>query len=265
MIRVEYVKYRKRNTIIKKVLEWERRKILYPECRIEKKEEWQNWEEAVCLIEGKAQQGSAQTEALKDAVKEGSEQKEVKRIFKILKEVQLAIGVEKINMYKGITVKALLDSGTIVMFIDWKMVTKHKFRLQKLKRPIAVRNIDRIHNSIGAIIHQVEVNVYYKGYVERMRMDIYDLEKTNVILGIPWLQVYNLEINQKIGKVKITRCLPLYRKNIKQKKEKEVKKGRRVVTLEEEKVIRWAIDDKKDWRRKEKIEVDHRKIKKMVP
>jgi len=40
MIRVEYVKYRKRNTIIKKVLEWERRKILYPECRIEKKEEW---------------------------------------------------------------------------------------------------------------------------------------------------------------------------------------------------------------------------------
>ena len=41
----------------------------------------------MCLIEGKAQQGSAQTEALKDAVKEGSEQKEVKRIFKILKEV----------------------------------------------------------------------------------------------------------------------------------------------------------------------------------
>jgi len=61
------------------------------------------------------------------------------------------------------------------------------------------------------------------------------------------------------------RCLPLYRKNIKQKKEKKVKKGRRVVTLEEKKVIRWAIDDKKDWRREEKIEVDHRKIKKMVP
>ena len=63
----------------------------------------------------------------------------------------------------------------------------------------------------------------------------------------------------------MTRCLPLYRKNIKQKKEKEVKKGRRVVTLEEKKVIRWTIDDKKDWRREEKIEVDHRKIKKMVP
>jgi len=63
----------------------------------------------------------------------------------------------------------------------------------------------------------------------------------------------------------MTRCLPLYRKNIKQKKEKKVKKGRRVVTLEEKKVIRWAIDDKKDWRREEKIEVDYRKIKKMVP
>jgi len=41
----------------------------------------------------------------------------------------------------------------------------------------------------------VEVNVYYKNHVERMKMDIYDLGRTDIILGIPWLQAHNPEIN----------------------------------------------------------------------
>jgi len=88
-------------------------------------------------------------------------------------------------MYKSITVKVLLDSSTTGMFMDQKMAAKHGFRLQKLERLIAVRNIDRTHNSTKAIIHQVEVNVYYKGHIERMRMDVCGLEKTDIILGMP--------------------------------------------------------------------------------
>jgi len=42
----------------------------------------------------------------------------VRRTFKMLREVWLDIGVEKIDMHKGITVKTLLDSGAIRMFID---------------------------------------------------------------------------------------------------------------------------------------------------
>ena len=64
-----------------------------------------------------------------------------------------------------------------------------------MEKPVQVRNIDSTNNSIGAITHQVEVNMYYKGYIERMRMDVCDLGKTDVILGIPWLQVHNPEIN----------------------------------------------------------------------
>jgi len=48
-----------------------------------------------------------------------------------------------------------------------------------------VRNVDGMSNSEEAIIHQVEANVYYKGHVERMRIDIYNLGKTKVILGMP--------------------------------------------------------------------------------
>ena len=83
--------------------------------------------------------------------------------------------------------KALLDSGVTGMFMDKKMAAKHGFRLQKLERPVAVRNIDGTNNSKGAITHQVEVNMYYKSYVERIRMDICDLGKTDMILEMPWL------------------------------------------------------------------------------
>jgi len=124
------------------------------------------------------------------------------------------------------------------MFIDWKMAAKYRFRLQKLERPIMVRNVDGTNNSVGAITHQVEANVYYKGHVERMRMDMCDLEKTDVILGMPWLQAYNPEINWETREVKITRCPPLYGRNTRLKEEKVRKRVKRVATLEEEKIMR---------------------------
>jgi len=64
-----------------------------------------------------------------------------------------------------------------------------------LERPVRVKNVDEMYNSEGAIMHEVEVNMYYKSYVERMRIDIYNLERTKVILEMPWLVAHNLEIN----------------------------------------------------------------------
>jgi len=114
-----------------------------------------------------------------------------------------------------VIVKVLLDSGAMEMFIDRKMAARHRFKLQKLERPIVVRNIDGTNNSARATTHQVEVNIYYKGHVERMRMDICNLGKTDIILEMLWLQACNPEINWEIGKVKIMRCPPLCRRNIK--------------------------------------------------
>ena len=95
------------------------------------------------------------------------------------------IRIEKLDTHEGITVKVLLDSSTIGMFIDKRTAARHGFTLQKLERPIMVRNVDRTNNSAGAITYQVEANVYYKGHIERIRMDMCNLEKTNIILGMP--------------------------------------------------------------------------------
>ena len=60
------------------------------------------------------------------------------------------------------------------------------------------------------------------------------------------------------------KCPPLFGRNMKLKEGNKMKKEKRIVTLEEEKVVRWAIDNKKDWRREKKVEVDYRKIEEIV-
>jgi len=85
-------------------------------------------------------------------------------------------------MHKEVIVKVLLDSGAIEIFMNWKMAARHRFKLQKLERPIVVRNVDGTNNSTGATTHQVKVNIYYKGHIERIRIDICNLGKTDIIL-----------------------------------------------------------------------------------
>jgi len=150
----------------------------------------------------------------------------------MLREVWLNMEVEKIDMHEGMMIKALLDSSTMGMFMDRQMAARHRFKLQKLDRPITVRNVDGTNNSRGAITHQVKCNMFYKGHVKRIRMDICDLGKTEVILGMPWLAAHNPKINWETGEVKMMRCPPLCGKRS-QKKEKI----KRIATEEEEKII----------------------------
>jgi len=58
----------------------------------------------------------------------------------------------------------------------------------------------------------------------------------------------------------MTKCLPLCGG-----KRRKKEKIRMTATEEDEKIVRWAIDDKEDWGREEEIEEDHRKIEEMVP
>ena len=164
--------------------------------------------------------------------KEGVSRKKVRRTFKMLREVWLNIGVEKIDMHEGIMIKALLDSSITGMFMNKQTAAKHGFKLQKLERVIAIRNVDDTNNSKGAITYQVECNVYYKGYMERMKMDVCDLGKMKVILGMSWLAAHNPEINWETGEVKITKCLLLCSRESQRKK-----KVKMLATEEEEKII----------------------------
>ena len=65
----------------------------------------------------------------------------------------LDIGIEKVNMHEGMTVKALLDSDAMEMFMNREMAKRHGFKITKLKRPLKVKNMDRTENSRGNIMY----------------------------------------------------------------------------------------------------------------
>jgi len=68
-----------------------------------------------------------------------------------LREIWMKVGMEKMDTYEGVTVKALLDSGATEMFMDRKFVEEHGFRMEKLDRPSKVTNMDGTDNVRGSI------------------------------------------------------------------------------------------------------------------
>ena len=69
-------------------------------------------------------------------------------------------------------VEALLDSGATGLVMNSEFTRKKSFKLKKLERPIQVRNMDGSFNREEPIENMVEVNVYYKGHVERTEIDV---------------------------------------------------------------------------------------------
>jgi len=155
-----------------------------------------------------------------------------------LREVWLKVGLEKLESYEGVAVKALLDSSATGLFMDTTFTKEKRFKMEKLKKPLLVRNVDGTANVGGAITHQVECNMFFKGHVERVRMDLYNLGKTELILGMPWLAAHNPEIDWKKGEVKITHCLPICGKRKQEGKEKKVRKTKK---NENKKVLRELV------------------------
>jgi len=70
---------------------------------------------------------------------------------KLLREVMVKIGLERIDMQEGIIVEVLLDSGATRLVISSKFAKKQGFKLKKLERLMHVRNVDSSLNKEGPI------------------------------------------------------------------------------------------------------------------
>ena len=130
----------------------------------------------------------------------------------------MKVGLEKLESHEGIAVKALLDSRATGLFMDTTFAKEKGFKIEKLKKPLVVRNVE------GAIMHQVECNMFFKGHMERARMDVCNLGKTELILEMPWLAAHNPEIDWEKGEVKMMHCPPICGRRKQEVKEKKVRK-----------------------------------------
>ena len=144
--------------------------------------------------------GTSNSEGIK------KEEKVRKLEGKVLREVTVKIGLERIDMQEEITVEALLDSRATGLVMSSEFARKQGFKLKKLERLIQVRNVNGSFNKEGPIENTVEVNIYYQGHIERTGIDVIGGQRWSVILGMPWLACHNPEINWRTGEVKMTRC-----------------------------------------------------------
>ena len=194
--RAEQVKYSTcggKNAVVgEKVERNEKGEVFCSPCRTSKKTLWWNWGGRLEWTVPRAQKGRARitdprrmAETVNQKAVQKGEVREVRRTFKPLKEMWMTVGIEKIDTHEGQTVKALLDSRATGMFMSKGLAQKGGYRLIKLDRPLQVRNVDGTGNSGGAITHEVEVNMFYKGHMKKVRMDICELGKTDVILDMP--------------------------------------------------------------------------------
>ena len=147
-----------------------------------------------------------------------------------------------------------------------------------------MRNVDGSFNREGPIENTVEVNVYYKEHVERTEIDVIGGQKWGVILGMPWLEHHNPEIDWKTGEVKMTRCpegcgkqwRPVQGKSgwEKQKEEEEKEEaGKKREEKEERKIrkkgktmeVKKVAEEWEIWDEEEEVAKLEEEAKKLVP
>ena len=70
--------------------------------------------------------------------------------------------------------EASLDSRATDLVISSEFARKNKFKKKKLERPIYIRSVNGIFNHEEPIEHMVEIELFYRGYKERIEINVID-------------------------------------------------------------------------------------------
>ena len=84
----------------------------------------------------------------------------------------MKIGLERIDIQKGITIEALLDSSVTRLVMSSEFARKQEFKLKKIERLIYIRDMDGTFNKERPIEYIVEVNIYYQEHREKTEIDV---------------------------------------------------------------------------------------------
>ena len=94
---------------------------------------------------------------------------------------------------------ALIDSGATDNFLSPYIANRHKLPLSKLPKPRIVRNVDGSKNTIGEVMHDTVLRINYQGEDVDHRFFIIDLGTDQMIIGYPFLEASNPQLNWTTG------------------------------------------------------------------
>jgi len=89
----------------------------------------------------------------------------------------------------------LIDSGARGEVIDQNYARNSGLNIQQLEKPLKVFNIDGTSNKQGTIKYFIQLDITVNGRQEKIKLLMTGLGKQRIILGFPWLNKHNPEIN----------------------------------------------------------------------
>ena len=103
---------------------------------------------------------------------------------------------------KDVETLGLIDSGAGGKFIDRNYAKKEGLPIKELPEPVTARNVDGTKNKTGTITQYVELPLKIHGRTRVTQLLITGLGKQRIILGFPWLNEHNPDINWQTGEFK---------------------------------------------------------------
>ncbi|ESK82386.1 hypothetical protein Moror_12184 [Moniliophthora roreri MCA 2997] len=105
------------------------------------------------------------------------------------------VGLEKVG------INGLLDSGAEGLFMTPETAKRLWLPRDRLSENIQVFNVDRTPNKVAWITHSVMATYTIRPKVLTDTFLLSGLGKEDIILRLPWLQKYNLDVNWKSGEI----------------------------------------------------------------
>jgi len=97
--------------------------------------------------------------------------------------------------------KALVDSGATDCFMSEDFVRQMKLGRRPLQKPRKIWNIDNMANHDRPITHYIDLDIQTNGTRKILRFLITNIGHENIILGYPWMAVFEPQFTWKNGTI----------------------------------------------------------------
>ena len=123
--------------------------------------------------------------------------------------IPLPILCESQRNEKTVETQTLIDSGAGGDFLHQDFATKHRINLLPLDllpldTLIIPQNIDGTLNIREKITHYIYADILFDDWRIGTKLLVTNIEKNNLILGLPWLKENNPQIDWKTGRMELT-------------------------------------------------------------
>jgi hypothetical protein len=119
----------------------------------------------------------------------------------VAKRRSIQVAVQLYTQFRRVKVDALLDCGATENFIHPRLVKQMKLATKPLKRPQQVKNVDGTPNKAGKVTEVVILEICRKNYRQKHEFFVAEVDHDEILLGYPFLEAVNPQINWWSGKL----------------------------------------------------------------